>query len=98
MLSHPCVCIVNTHDKLYDKLLVVDLLSTRLEMRKEFQVVLGFCLQVRRWVDSICNSWDFNQIIPAHFDAPIAAGPADFRSHPQIVLSWEFLHKLAAYF
>lgn len=39
-------------------------------------------LQVRQWVDSICSSWDFKQIIPAHFDAPIPAGPADLRSCP----------------
>lgn len=34
---------------------------------------------VREWVDDICSSWDFRQIIPCHFSAPIRAGPAEFR-------------------
>ena len=30
-------------------------------------------------MESICKEWEFKQIIPAHFDAPIAANPADLR-------------------
>lgn len=33
--------------------------------------------RVKEWVDLVAN-WDFCQIVPAHFDAPIAAGPAEF--------------------
>mmetsp|Transcript_11526 Transcript_11526/g.31413 ORF Transcript_11526/g.31413 Transcript_11526/m.31413 type:complete len:502 (+) Transcript_11526:120-1625(+) len=33
----------------------------------------------RRWVDSICNNWDFNKVIPCHFDGPIPAKPADVK-------------------
>jgi len=36
-------------------------------------------MQTRRWVDSICDSWDFNKVIPCHFDAPIPAKPADVK-------------------
>ncbi len=32
---------------------------------------------VLAWVDQIA-AWDFDQIIPAHFSAPVAANPADF--------------------
>jgi len=35
--------------------------------------------QTRRWVDSICNDWDFNKVIPCHFNAPIPARPADVK-------------------
>jgi Domain of unknown function (DUF4336) len=31
------------------------------------------------WVDRV-SQWDFEQIIPCHFDAPIAATPAQFRA------------------
>ena len=31
------------------------------------------------WVDRVAQ-WDFEQIIPCHFDAPIRATPAEFRS------------------
>jgi hypothetical protein len=31
------------------------------------------------WIDRVCE-WDFEQIIPCHFDAPIAATPIDFRT------------------
>ena len=34
----------------------------------------------RRWVESICRDWNFRQIIPAHFSAPIPATPADLRA------------------
>lgn len=34
--------------------------------------------QVLAWCDRIAQ-WDFQQIIPCHFDAPIAATPAQFR-------------------
>ena len=30
------------------------------------------------WVESICK-WNFKQIIPAHLDAPIRAGPKQFK-------------------
>ena len=33
---------------------------------------------VMRWVDEMCR-WPFRRIIPAHFVAPIEAGPADLR-------------------
>ncbi|GLC37188.1 hypothetical protein PLESTB_000989400 [Pleodorina starrii] len=31
------------------------------------------------WVEDICADWNFRQIIPCHFDAPIRAGPSEFR-------------------
>ncbi|WIA12372.1 hypothetical protein OEZ85_012420 [Tetradesmus obliquus] len=31
------------------------------------------------WVDSMCADWRFQRIIPAHFSAPVKAGPAEFR-------------------
>jgi Domain of unknown function (DUF4336) len=31
------------------------------------------------WIDRVCE-WDFERIIPCHFDAPIAATPIDFRT------------------
>ena len=35
--------------------------------------------RVQNWVDQVTNGrWDFDQIIPAHFEAPIAATPNDF--------------------
>jgi hypothetical protein len=34
----------------------------------------------REWIDSICRDWKFTSIIPAHFQAPIKAGPAEFKS------------------
>ncbi|MEW5300581.1 MAG: hypothetical protein WDW36_003500 [Sanguina aurantia] len=34
---------------------------------------------VTTWVDEIVAEWDFQQIIPCHFDAPIKAGPAQFQ-------------------
>ncbi|MEW5317942.1 MAG: hypothetical protein WDW38_009199 [Sanguina aurantia] len=36
-------------------------------------------LIVTTWVDEIVAEWDFQQIIPCHFDAPIKAGPAQFQ-------------------
>lgn len=44
---------------------------------------LVFCkvpTQAREWVDSIVNDWTFRRIIPAHFSAPISAGPSDFKA------------------
>jgi hypothetical protein len=35
--------------------------------------------QVRAWVDDVCSSWSFRQIIPCHFAAPVKAGPAEFK-------------------
>lgn len=34
----------------------------------------------REWVESICRDWNFRQIIPAHFTAPIPATPTDLRA------------------
>ena len=33
----------------------------------------------RDWVDKVVSSWNFKRVIPAHFAAPVAAGPKDFR-------------------
>ena len=33
----------------------------------------------RQWVDTLVSEWSFKRVIPAHFDAPVAAGPKDFR-------------------
>jgi len=35
---------------------------------------------VRRWVDVVAreSGWDFDRIVPAHFEAPIGAGPREF--------------------
>ena len=33
----------------------------------------------REWIDDICASWNFRQIVPAHFSAPIPAGPKDLK-------------------
>lgn len=42
--------------------------------------------EVAAWVDDIARSWRFKQVIPCHFDAPIAAGPADLRA----AFAWAF--------
>ena len=34
--------------------------------------------EVRRWVDKVAGRWDFEQVVPAHFEAPIRASPSDF--------------------
>ncbi|GFH33703.1 uncharacterized protein HaLaN_33111, partial [Haematococcus lacustris] len=34
---------------------------------------------VRAWVDDIVSSWNFRQIIPCHFAAPVKADPLDFK-------------------
>eukprot|EP00878_Enallax_costatus_P027653 GHUV01029795.1.p1 GENE.GHUV01029795.1~~GHUV01029795.1.p1 ORF type:complete len:181 (+),score=43.57 GHUV01029795.1:741-1283(+) len=31
------------------------------------------------WVDSMCRDWNFQRIIPAHFSAPVKAGPSEFK-------------------
>lgn len=31
-------------------------------------------------MDDICDSWNFRRIIPAHYAAPVRAGPQDFRN------------------
>ncbi|EOD41323.1 hypothetical protein EMIHUDRAFT_199638 [Emiliania huxleyi CCMP1516] len=33
---------------------------------------------VRRWVDAVARRWQFEQIVPAHFEAPIRASPSEF--------------------
>mmetsp|Transcript_6788 Transcript_6788/g.19647 ORF Transcript_6788/g.19647 Transcript_6788/m.19647 type:complete len:394 (-) Transcript_6788:89-1270(-) len=35
--------------------------------------------RVKEWVDDVATIWDFEKIVPAHFEAPIAAGPSDLR-------------------
>ena len=32
---------------------------------------------LRRWVSTV-QRWDFERVVPAHLDAPIALGPAQF--------------------
>ena len=34
--------------------------------------------RVRDWVDRVSARWDFEQIVPAHFQAPIQASPREF--------------------
>mmetsp|Transcript_16939 Transcript_16939/g.27533 ORF Transcript_16939/g.27533 Transcript_16939/m.27533 type:complete len:473 (-) Transcript_16939:1534-2952(-) len=34
---------------------------------------------VRRWVDRVSSRWEFERIVPAHWEAPISATPDDFR-------------------
>lgn len=33
----------------------------------------------RQWVNKVVSGWSFKRVIPAHFDAPVTAGPKDFR-------------------
>ena len=35
--------------------------------------------RVKAWVERVASRWDFVQIIPAHFEAPISASPKEFR-------------------
>jgi len=35
--------------------------------------------RVRAWVDAVSARWDFTSIVPAHWEAPIASSPDDFR-------------------
>jgi hypothetical protein len=35
--------------------------------------------RVRAWVDAVSSRWDFTSIVPAHWEAPIASSPEDFR-------------------
>eukprot|EP00955_Chlamydomonas_euryale_P102988 365457-Chlamydomonas_euryale.AAC.4 len=46
----------------------------------ETLVFSKFKPSVRRWVDSIVSDWAFTRVIPAHFAAPVKAGPADFKA------------------
>jgi hypothetical protein len=34
--------------------------------------------QVKRWAKRVAARWEFEQIVPAHWEAPIRASPADF--------------------
>ena len=34
--------------------------------------------QVKRWAKRVAARWDFEQIVPAHWEAPIRATPMDF--------------------
>lgn len=36
--------------------------------------------QSKAWIESICKDWNFRQIVPAHFQAPIRAGPKDLKA------------------
>lgn len=35
--------------------------------------------RVKSWVDRVANRWNFDSIVPAHWEAPITAGPQDFK-------------------
>jgi hypothetical protein len=35
--------------------------------------------RVKSWVNRVASRWNFDSIVPAHWDAPIAAGPEDFQ-------------------
>lgn len=35
--------------------------------------------RVKSWVDRVANRWNFDSIVPAHWEAPITAGPDDFK-------------------
>ena len=44
------------------------------------QIILSRAPEASKaWIDTV-TSWDFERVVPAHFDAPIAAGPAEFRA------------------
>ncbi|KAK9798186.1 hypothetical protein WJX73_000651 [Symbiochloris irregularis] len=32
------------------------------------------------WVQQICDDWDFRQVIPAHFEAPVPTSPSELRA------------------
>jgi len=34
---------------------------------------------VRRWVDAVCARWDFERVVPAHWQAPLACTPDEFK-------------------
>lgn len=53
------------------RLLVAPILQTLILNRAPAQTIA--------WVDRV-SQWDFEQIIPCHFDAPIAATPSEFRA------------------
>ena len=36
--------------------------------------------QVKQWAKRVATRWDFNQIVPAHWEAPIRATPKDFEN------------------
>jgi hypothetical protein len=33
---------------------------------------------VRRWVDAVVSRWDFERVVPAHWEAPVATSPEEF--------------------
>jgi hypothetical protein len=35
--------------------------------------------EVQRWVDRVVARWEFQQIVPAHFEAPISASRVEFQ-------------------
>jgi Domain of unknown function (DUF4336) len=63
------------------RLLVAPILQTLILNRAPKQTI--------EWVDRVAK-WEFDRIIPCHFDAPIAATPDDFRS------AFDFLVGVAA--
>ena len=42
----------------------------------------------RQWVDKVVDGWAFKRVIPAHFAAPVPAGPKDFRYDSGSVVAW----------
>ena len=36
-------------------------------------------MRVKEWVHRVSDKWDFEQIVPAHFEAPIKATPSEFK-------------------
>jgi Domain of unknown function (DUF4336) len=58
-------------DLLDDRLLVAPILQTLILNRAPSQTIV--------WVDRVAQ-WDFERIIPCHFDAPISTTPAEFRA------------------
>ena len=34
---------------------------------------------VRRWVAAVSSRWDFERVVPAHWEAPLACSPGDFK-------------------
>jgi Domain of unknown function (DUF4336) len=55
----------------HGQLLVAPILQTLILNRAPTQTI--------EWVDRV-SQWDFRQIIPCHFDAPITATPSEFRA------------------
>jgi len=61
---------VPSFDEISNKLFVSPVVRTFIYERTQAETLA--------WVDDICQ-WNFKQIIPAHLDAPIQAGPREFK-------------------